>query len=718
MKKKIFFISVLIMASISVSGTENADNDCVDCKIESILSSLSLREKIGQIIIVAVNSQNSPAVKFTQDSLVEFEHIGGLIVMDDDLTRSIDRVNELQRRSKLPMIVSIDGEWGVSMRYNEYPEYPYQMQLGALASEEQIYQMGRFIGEECRDLNIYVNFAPTVDINNNPNNPVINTRSFGADREKVARFGAAYMRGMQDVGIYTSAKHFPGHGDTNVDSHHGLPLLTFDKERLESLELYPFKELISEGVDMVMVGHLSIPSLDPTGTPASISRPIVTGLLKEQMGYEGIVITDALGMKGVSELMEPKEVTLAAYKAGVDILLMPEDVHNSISMIEDYIRSGEGSEEELDAKVRKMLRLKVSAGMFDEGYTPVVDTLGLDVRAHNEEHIALIEQLCKNSLTLVRNENGVLPLKGLGKRKIAYLGYKADKSARSFGEIARRYAAVDTFYLENGSSVEELDAVRRQLSDYDEVILGVHTVNHRPHKNFGIDTLCAEYIAEWSAEQKLIGVYFGSPYALDRLPAHTNFKAFIVAYDNTVINNMAAAELIFGGIPAMGVLPVATSQYECGYSEKIPLATRLEVVSYSPDPQFRVMGGKAIGKNVISPDGSEIRYNTLIRVDEELLPKSRMGKIAKSLGMVDTRFGKGYFITTLDDLSKLGYALMNEGIYGDEVCIDGRNMETLRGKMVSLYGEESTRYIFETNVGTLVMMMNSLQKDIVFAITK
>lgn len=720
MKKKLFFVLVAAMASAMSLNAQSVDSKVVDEKVESILKTLTLREKIAQIIVIAMNSQNSPERKFTQDSLVTYEHIGGLIVMDDDLTKSIARVNELQAKSPLPMIVTIDGEWGVSMRYDEYPVYPYQMQLGALTSDELIYQMGCYVGQECKDLNIYVNFAPTVDINNNPDNPVINTRSFGADKEKVARFGAAYMRGMQDVGVYTSAKHFPGHGDTNVDSHHGMPILTFDRQRLEDLEMYPFRELISQDVEMVMVGHLSIPALDPTGTPASISKPIVTGLLKEQMGYKGIIITDALGMKGVSELMEPKEVTLEAYKAGVDILLMPGDEHNSISMIEDYIRSGEGSEAELDEKVRKMLGLKVRAGMFEQGYSPIVDTAGLDAGAHNVEHEALIEQLCKNSLTVVRNENNALPIGQLDKKKIAYLGYKATPSARAFGSMAMRYADVDTFYLEKGAPLEELKQMRNRLQNYDEVIIGIHSINHRPHKNFGIDTLCADYIAQWSAEQELIGVYFGSPYALNKLPAHTNFKAFVIAYDNTEINNMAAAQLVFGGIPAQGVLPVATELYGCGSSERWQSATRLEVVANSPSAEFRVRGGKILGDAVSLPDGASLKYNTLVRVEEELLPKAKMGKVASALGMADSRFEKGYFTTTMDDLAKLGYALMNEGVYGGVQCVDKKSLETLRTKLIALYGggDGDVRYIFGTNVGTMVMMMNLSQKDIDFVITK
>ena len=285
--------------------------------------------------------------------------------MDDALNPAVDRVNQLHRMAEIPLLVTIDGEWGASMRYPELHAFPRQMQLGALTDESLIYEMGYAVGKECRDLNIHVNFAPDVDINNNAENPVINSRSFGENRDIVARYGAAYMEGMRDAGVCGSAKHFPGHGDTNADSHKTLPVLPFSRERLDSLELYPFRYLIDKNVGMVMVGHLEVPVLDSSGTPASISRPIITGVLKEQLGYDGIVITDALNMNGVSNRMEKKFVPLEAFKAGVDILLMPEDVEASITEIEKAVKRGNVSIADLNEKVRKMLRLKAEAGLFD-----------------------------------------------------------------------------------------------------------------------------------------------------------------------------------------------------------------------------------------------------------------------------------------------------------------------------------------------------------------
>lgn len=260
--------------------------------------------------------------------------------MNDPLDGAIKRLNEFHAMAKTPLLVTIDGEWGLSMRFDEIPVFPRQMQLGALSSDSLVYEVGKAFGEECNKLNIHVDFAPDIDINNNINNPVINTRSFGEDREKVAKYGIALSKGMASMNVAGSAKHFPGHGDTDVDSHKGLPVLNFTKSRLDSLELYPFRQLIANGVDMVMVGHLEVKALDETGTISSISRRIVTDLLRNEYGYDGIICTDALGMDGVAKAsgLDQAHVALEAYKAGVDILLMPEDVENTLDLISNAMK--------------------------------------------------------------------------------------------------------------------------------------------------------------------------------------------------------------------------------------------------------------------------------------------------------------------------------------------------------------------------------------------
>ena len=358
--------------------------------LDSLLGTMSRREKIAQLIFEAIESREDPALRARQEGWIR-EGLGGLIVMDDILADNLQMINELQALARIPMLVSIDGEWGAAMRFYEYAAFPRAMQLGALPDPSLVEVAGRVIGSELRDIKIFANYAPVVDVNNNPRNPVINTRSFGENPRKVAEWGAAYMRGMQAAGVFGAAKHFPGHGDTDVDSHKGLPVLLFDRARLDSLELVPFRRLIAEGVAMVMVGHLSIPALDNTGTPASLSKPIVTGLLRNELGFQGVIITDALGMEGVAAAGD--DAALLAYEAGADILLMPRDTRHTIDALDALFRRGALDERDLDARVRRVLALKSRAGMLSPGYSPFVDTTEIAVRARRPESEVGIQEM-------------------------------------------------------------------------------------------------------------------------------------------------------------------------------------------------------------------------------------------------------------------------------------------------------------------------------------
>lgn len=561
--------------------------------IEQLISSMTVREKFAQLMIVEVSAEDvKPSEVKKLNHLVSKERVGGLILDDDPAGPSLARLNELQkkvalpnrRNSGLPLLITTDGEWGLSMRYPEYPFYPRQMQLGALINDELVYEMGKAVGRECREANVLVNYAPDIDININAENPVINTRSFGQDKEKVSQWGIAYMRGMQDAGILTCAKHFPGHGDTNVDSHRGLPVLEFDSRRLDEFELYPFKRLCAEGVDMVMIGHLSVPSLDASGTPASISYPIITGLLKEKMGYKGIIITDALGMDGIAEDREPDEVCLASYTAGADILLMPDDPVKALDLLVKELNSGRLSSDELDARVRKVLELKAKLGMFDKDYTPFVDIEAIKEHYQRPEHLALIQRIADRSVTVVSNA-GMLPFKepahhplavqdknpGKAPNKLAYLGFgagtvsKEDFSRNVFGSELMKYTDIDTFYISKDASLEELDSLKQRLMEYKAVILGVHYTENLPQRNYGIDPERMAFFSAWALEQNMAVAYFGNPYAIDRMPGFNNFKAFIVAYSNAPSNQVAVAKIMFGAIAPQGVLPVDAGSFKAGY---------------------------------------------------------------------------------------------------------------------------------------------------------
>ena len=536
--------------------------------IDSLLKTMSRREKIAQLIIEAIDSKESPELRARQEQWIR-EGLGGLIVMDDKLSDNIQMINELQSLARIPMIVSIDGEWGAAMRYYEYAAFPRAMQLGALGDEALVEQAGRAIGEELHELKIFVNYAPVIDINNNPKNPVINTRSFGEDREKVSRLGAAYVRGMQGAGVWGSAKHFPGHGDTDVDSHKGLPVLIFDRSRLDSLELYPYRKLIDEGVAMIMVGHLSIPSLDSTGTPASISKPIVTGLLRHEMGYDGIIITDALEMKGVAE--GNANAALLAYKAGADILLMPQDTRQTIDELEAAFRSGEQDEADLDTRVRRVLELKQRSGMFDPGYSPYVDTTGLAAKARRPQTDSLIQTICDRSMTVVKGRLR-RPLRFCGNHpKIAYVAFNAvTPESACFEEELTKAGPVARFDLPFDATAQQIDSVEALLKGYHKVIVGFHSGKPKPRSGgpqrfASIDEHQFVRIAGWARRHQLHGFYLGNPYDLDKMPGYNRFKTFIIGYSDTRYNNIAAARALTVRGSARGSLPVGAAGLSAGH---------------------------------------------------------------------------------------------------------------------------------------------------------
>lgn len=529
---------------------------------------MSRREKIAQLIIEAIDSRESPELRARQEQWIR-EGLGGLIVMDDKLCDNIQMINELQSLARIPMIVSIDGEWGAAMRFYEYAAFPRAMQLGALDDEVLVEQAGRAIGEELRQIKIFANYAPVIDINNNPKNPVINTRSFGEDRERVSRLGAAYMRGMQGAGVWGSAKHFPGHGDTDVDSHKGLPVLTFGRSRLDSLELYPYRRLIDEGVAMIMVGHLSIPALDSTGTPASISKPIVTGLLRGEMGYKGIIITDALGMKGVAE--GNANAALLAYKAGADILLMPQDTRQTIDELDAAFRSGELDEADLDTRVRRVLGLKQRSGMLAPGYSPYVDTTGLAAKARRPETESLIQTLCDRSMTVVKGKlRRPLRLRGT-KPRVAYVAFNAvSPESACFEEELTKAGRVARFDLPGDATPEQIDSVGALLKGYRKVIVGFHSGKPRPRSGgpqrfASVEEAQFVRIAGWARRHKLYGFYLGNPYDLDKLPGFNRYRTFIIGYSDTRYNNIAAARALTVRGSARGSLPVGAAGLPAGF---------------------------------------------------------------------------------------------------------------------------------------------------------
>ena len=571
-------IVAFIFSVIWCGKSEERRKNRINRQVERTLKKMTTREKIAQLIVSQTDSYLfSDGHALMTDTLVEIEGIGGLLVLQDTLPRYLKRMNELQAKSKIPMLISIDGEWGPSMRFGEFPFFPQQMQLGALPSDSLIYEMGLAVAEQCKMVNIHINYAPVVDINVNPKNLVIHARSFGEDRDKVTQYARAYMKGMQDGGIIACSKHFPGHGDTEVDSHKALPVLPFSRERLDSLELYPFRDQIQEGVEMVMMGHLHIPVLD--SAVSSISYPIVTGLLREELKFDGLIVTDALTMKGVSENLSAEEIALAAYKAGVDILLKPGDIIASIDRLEKAMESGECEKEDLDERVRKVLRLKARLGMLERGYDATVEVEGITERVKKAEHIALIQQMADQSMTIVDNKAGLLPLaKG---KKIAYVAYNAkhipmkreygdieglsgynpetgmvDSTTLMYQHLLRQGGEVHYFALDKKSTEKDIEKVNKQVRDYDVVVLACHDPRARSRRDL-IKPEHLDAIGRLVKNNVTVMVHFGSPYGLSELPWLEDVGAVLMAYKDSESNQTAAARVLTGEIDAVGVLPVS-----------------------------------------------------------------------------------------------------------------------------------------------------------------
>ena len=376
MKK--LLLAVILSAVLAASCRDNSADLRHQAQVDALMQQLSIREKVAQLFVIEISREPSEETMALQDSLIRDYGVGGVIIMRGPIGPFIERMNQLQGMAQLPLLVATDAEWGAAMRFAEYLPYPRQRILGRLEGRRAgrlIYQMGRNVGRELRDLNIYVNYAPVADACPDPYVPSDGQRSFGSDPAMVGDYATAYMRGMQDEGIYACGKHYPGHGATTVDSHFEMPVVLFGRARLDSVELAPFQRLIDEGVAMMMVAHMSIPAIDPSGVPMSISAPCMKDLLRGEQGFKGAVITDAVGMQGVAAGRSPLEVNTAVYRAGSDMILMPDDVMLSIDAMTDSVTSGVWPLEELDAKVRQVLTLKARAGFFDEGYSPIVRDL-------------------------------------------------------------------------------------------------------------------------------------------------------------------------------------------------------------------------------------------------------------------------------------------------------------------------------------------------------
>lgn len=519
--------------------------------VDSVYQNMSLQEKVGQLFMVDVFSNQDGKNIDKVRALIKDYFIGGIIFSKGGPQRQAKFNNEFQALSKMPLFIGMDAEWGLAMRLDSTFALPWNMTLGAVQDLKLIEEAGAAISRNSKRLGVHINFAPVVDINTNPLNPIIGNRSFGEERINVTLKSVSFMRGMHKEGILSSAKHFPGHGDTKRDSHKTLPSISFSKSRLDSIELYPFKKLIQEGVSSIMVAHLNVPSLETTeNIPSSLSKAIVNDLLKKELNYHGLIFTDALNMKGASNYKNPGEIDLAAFMAGNDILLISEDVPKAVEKITAAYNDGRISEVRLAHSVRKILFAKYKAGLHN--YKPV-DTSNLISELNTRKDLALYDKLMENAITLIKNDGGIFPVSDLETKKIAYVNL-GDEDGSVFHHHLSKYTQVDWV------KAEKLDELLEKLKNYNQVIIGYHKSNASPWAKYAFSKDELNWIHEISRNNNTILDVFAMPYALMDLNSSSNIEGIVMSYQNSEASQRKSAEIIFGAIGAKGRLPVSINK--------------------------------------------------------------------------------------------------------------------------------------------------------------
>ncbi len=524
--------------------------------VDSVFNAMSPNERIGQLFMVRAYSNQGSGHVAAIERMIRDYHIGGMCFFQGTPEEQVRLINRYQSLSRhVPIMMAIDAEWGLGMRMSASTvSYPRQLMLGAVRDNQLLYDMGEEVARQLRRIGIHVNFAPVADVNNNPLNPVIGTRSFGEDRFNVTVKSYNYMQGMQDHGIMACAKHFPGHGDTEVDSHADLPVVPHDWERLDSIELYPFRTLVDKGIGSVMVAHLHVPTLDDRpNRPTTLSHSAVNRLLRMDMGFKGLTFTDALDMQGVAKYHEPGAVAAEAILAGNDVLVLPLDLGRARATIEEYVNGGRLSQEEVDRRVKRILRAKYRLGM--QRFEPIsTDNLREDL--NSSQAVALKEELTAHSLTLVRNEGNLVPIREVADRQIAALAIGA--SARpEFQKMLANYSSIDLLRTGSSLSTSEQQELLRRLADEEVVIVSLHDMGGSARNNFGLNRSVLDFLQALNNQNEVILTVFGNPYSLRNFD---QLGVVLEAYDEDPMTQRAAAQGIFGAIAIDGRLPITASE--------------------------------------------------------------------------------------------------------------------------------------------------------------
>ena len=623
MKKSIAAL-LLLFSSVAVLAQQfnpllvQNDRENQRVWVDSIYSNMSLQEKVGQLFMVDIYSSDPKEKKDKVKGLIQNQYIGGIIFSKGGPKQQVQLNNEFQALSRTPLIMAMDAEWGLAMRLDSTFAYPWNMTLGAISDNKIIQKIGKRIGEHTKRIGMHINFAPVVDININPANPIIGNRSFGEDKYNVTEKSVAFMKGMQEAGIISNAKHFPGHGDTDADSHLSLPTINFTRERIDSIELFPYRRLIKEGLGSVMVAHLNIPALDARPNfPSSLSNKVVTDLLQGELGFNGLIFTDALSMKGVANYNEPGAIDLAAFIAGNDVLLISEDIPKAHGAIIKAYDEGIITEERLMRSVKKILFAKYKVGLHN--YLPV-DATNIVADLNDVVDDVLYEEAIQSALTVLKNDDEILPIKDLKNTKIGYVNF-GDDSGEYFLNQLNKYSKVDWVKADN------LNTYIQKLKEYDVVIIGFHKQNDNPWKSFKFSKKELVWIYEIARKNKVILDVFARPYSLLDVKTTANFEAIVMSYQNSRVSQELSAQLIFGARASAGKLPVSLG-------EGFPVGSGLQTSQIG-----RLQYGTPESVGVNSKTLTKIDSLVQVGFDEDMMPGAQILVARKGKVIYQKNFG-------------------------------------------------------------------------------
>lgn len=648
--------------------------------VDSVYNTMTLEEKIGQLLFVSAYSNKGETHFKEIEKQIESYKIGGLLYLQGSAVKQAKLTNRLQAKSKIPLFITIDAEWGLNMRLDSTYKYPYNMTLGAIKDISLIEKMGQQMGEECKKMGIHFNFAPVLDINTNPTNPIIGYRSFGENKYEVTNRSIALMKGVQNTGVFSTGKHFPGHGDTSVDSHVGLPVLKFDRQRLDSIEIYPYKPLFDKGLQSVMVAHLNVPALEEKENyPTSLSYKVVTELLQEQMGFKGLIFTDGLNMKGATNFRKNGDLELESMLAGNDVLLNPDNVAVAFEKLKQAYTDTILTDKRLEHSVRKILKFKYKGGL--NKYKPVkIDNIVSELNP--AENTTLQYKLYENAITVLKNANNIVPIQDLQKTKIAYLKL-GDDQGKTFLTTLQKYTEITDF---TESVSKPVDSLQSDLNDFDTVIIGLHKSDKTWWKIQDFTEKELEIIDKLSANKKVIIDVFTKPYSLAKVKSFDNVAVVIVSYQNGDIAQELSASLLFGAIESKGKLPVSVGQH-------FKIGDGLET------KKLNILG-------FTNPESVGMNSKILAKIENTAL-KAIIGKMTPGIQVLVARKGKVIYQKSFGHHTyKKDVKVKNSDIY--DVASLTKIVATLPNVMQEYDAEKIN---FDTTLGTLIPQAKGTDKD-------